>query len=109
MIDMRIEQYHITSDQRNFIVAIAKMDGDEPACEVTDKGKKVYLERNLGYYRNLALAFQAIARDMLQNGAGPIMTVDDYAERAETIETTLAAAAREYGQKVQEADNEVRR
>lgn len=31
MIDMRIEQYHITSDQRNFIVAIAKMDGDEPA------------------------------------------------------------------------------
>lgn len=25
MIDMRIEQYHITSDQRNFIVAIAKL------------------------------------------------------------------------------------
>lgn len=105
MIDMRIEQYHITSDQRNFIVAIAKMDGDEPAYEVSYKGKKVYIERNLGYYRNLAQAFQAIARDMLQNGKGPIMTVDDYAERAETIETTLAAAAREYGQKLREADD----
>lgn len=109
MIDMRIEQYHITSDQRNFIVAIAKMDGDEPAYEVSYKGKKVYIERNLGYYRNLAQAFQAIARDMLQNGAGPIMTVDDYAERAETIETTLAAAAREHGQKLREAENEAQR
>jgi UDP-N-acetylmuramate-alanine ligase len=68
------------------------MDGDEPAYEVSDKGKKVYIERNLGYYRNLAQAFQAIAWDMLQNGAGSIMTVDDYAERAETIEATLEAA-----------------
>lgn len=85
------------------------MDGDEPAYEVTDKGKKVCIERNLGYYRNLASAFQAIARDMLQNGKGPIMTVDDCAERAETIETTLAAAAREYGQKLREADDGSRR
>lgn len=89
MIDMRIDQYHITSDQRNVIVSV--------------KGPKAKVEATMGYYNSLPLAFQEIARDMLQNGEGAITSVDAYADKAQTIETTLAAAAREYGQKIQEA------
>lgn len=104
MIDMRIGEYHITSEPRNYIVSLAKLSDDGTPKTAMTKAGEVLSERALGYYNSLPQALQAIARDMLQNGKDVITTIDAYADKAETIEATLAAAVQEYGQKIQEAD-----
>lgn len=90
MIDMHIENYHITTDARNYVVTYTH-----------EKDGKT-IEGAARFYNSLPLAFQAIAKDMLKKGEGAITTIDAYVERARKIDTMLAAAALDYGQKIRE-------
>lgn len=69
MIDMHIENYHITTDARNYVVTYSH-----------EKDGKT-IEGAARFYNSLPLAFQAIAKDMLKKGEGAITTIDAYVEK----------------------------
>ncbi|WP_341780470.1 hypothetical protein [Levilactobacillus sp. HBUAS70063] len=48
MIDMRIGEYHITSEPRNYIVSLAKLSDDGTPKTVMTKAGEVLSERALG-------------------------------------------------------------
>lgn len=103
MIDMRIEKYHITSDPRNFIVAIAKFDETgEPATTETKNGP-VLTERVMGFYRSLPYAIRAIAKDMLQNGDERITDLTEYEKKARAVDVALTHVAWKCGVELQKA------
>lgn len=102
MIDMRIGEYHITSEPRNVIVSIAKLNDDgTPVMRQTKKGT-VFNETAMGYYRSLTSAFISIADRMTRSGDDKVTTIQEYESQARSIEMTLGIAAHKYGQQVQD-------
>ena len=97
MIDMRIGEYHITSEPRNVIVSIAKLNGDGTPQTVTTKSGEVFSERALGYYNTLPLALQAIAKDMMRRGDERVTSVGQYVQKARLADGVLAHCAWKYG------------
>ncbi|WP_428958052.1 hypothetical protein [Levilactobacillus brevis] len=53
MIDMRIGEYHITSEPRNYIVAFAKLNENGTPVTTDTKTGTSFVERVLGYYNSL--------------------------------------------------------
>lgn len=97
MIDMRIGEYHITSEPRNVIVSIAKLNADGTPKTVMTKAGEVLSERALGYYNSLPQALQAIAKDMMKRGDERITTVEQYVQKARMADGALAHCAWKYG------------
>lgn len=97
MINMRIKQYHITSEPRNYIVAFAKLFDDGTPKTITTKTGKAFNERILGYYNSMPLALQAVAKDMMKRGDESATTVEQYVQKARLADGVLAHCAWKYG------------
>ena len=80
MIDMRIGEYHITSEPRNYIVAFAKLNENGTPATTDTKTGKSFVERVLGYYNSLPQALQAIAKDMMKRGDERVTSVEQYVQ-----------------------------
>lgn len=98
MIDMRIGKYHITSEPRNYIVAIAKLEDDGTPSTTSTKNGLVLTERVMGYYNSLEMAFKAIAKVMMAGGDDRVTTVEQYAKKAKLVDAILNHSALKYGQ-----------
>ena len=97
MIDMRIGEYHITSELRNYIVSLAKLSDDETPKTVMTKAGEVFSERALGYYNSLPQALQAVAKDMMKRGDERVTSVEQYVQKARLADGVLAHCAWKYG------------
>lgn len=106
MIDMRIGEYHITSEPRNYIVAFAKLNENGTPVTTDTKTGTSFVERVLGYYNSLPLALQAVAKDMMKRGDERVTTVDQYARETDRIDAKLQRMVTEYG-KTLEGKHEV--
>ncbi|MCT2887227.1 hypothetical protein EFM42_07340 [Levilactobacillus brevis] len=102
MIDMRVKQYHITSESRNVIVSIAKLNGDGTPNVRKTKNGVVLNETVMGYYPSLTGAFIGIADRMTRVGDDKVTTISEYESQARSIEMTLGITAYKYGQQVQD-------
>lgn len=96
MIDMRIGEYHITSDPRNYIVSLANLSYDGTPKTVMTKSGEILSERVLGFYNSLSQAFKAIAKDMMIRGGDRVTGVEQYAREASKIDKELKDAIAEY-------------
>lgn len=97
MIDMRIGEYHITSEPRKYIVSLAKLNDDGTPKTAMTKTGEVFSERALGYYNSLPLALQAIAKDMMKRGDERVTSVEQYVQKARLADGVLAHCAWKYG------------
>ncbi|WP_125583718.1 hypothetical protein [Levilactobacillus cerevisiae] len=97
MIDMRIGKYHITSEPRNYIVSLAKLNDDGTPKTAMTKTGEVFSERALGYYNSLPLALQAIAKDMMKRGDERVTSVEQYVQKAKSVDVELNHAVYEHG------------
>lgn len=97
MIDMRIGEYRITSEPRNYIVSLTKLSDDGMPKTIMTKAGEVLSERALGYYNSLPQALQAIAKDMMKRGDERITTVEQYVQKARLADGVLAHCAWKYG------------
>lgn len=97
MIDMRIGEYHITSEPRNYIVSLAKLSDDGTLETITTKTGKALNERMQGYYNSMPLALQAVAKDMMKRGDDRVTSVEQYVQKARMADGALAHCARKYG------------
>ncbi|TYA97282.1 hypothetical protein FXE12_11005 [Lactobacillus sp. SL9-6] len=97
MIDMRIGEYHITSEPRNYIVSLAKLNDDGTPKIITTKTGNTFTERILGYYNSLPQALQAIAKDMMIRGGDRVTSVEQYVQKAKSVDVALNHAVYEYG------------
>ncbi|MGJ3946775.1 hypothetical protein [Levilactobacillus brevis] len=97
MIDMRIGEYHITSEPRNVIVSIAKLNADGTPKIITTKTGNTFTERILGYYNSMPQALQAVAKDMMKRGDERVTSVEQYVQKARLADGVLAHCARKYG------------
>lgn len=102
MIDMRIGEYHITSEPRNVIVSIAKLNGDGTPNVRKTKNGVVLNETVMGYYPSLTSAFISIADRMTRVGDDMVTTISEYEAQARGIEMMLGIAAHKYGQQIQD-------
>ena len=98
MIDMRIDKYHITSEPRNYIVAIAKLESDGTPSTTATKNGIVLTERVMGYYNSFEMALRAIAKAMMAGGDDRVTTVEQYVKKAELVDALLNHSALKYGQ-----------
>lgn len=97
MIDMRIGEYHITSEPRNYIVAFAKLFDDGTPKTITTKTGKAFNERILGYYNSMPLALQGVAKDMMKRGDERITSVEQYVQKAKSVDVALNHSVYEHG------------
>lgn len=96
MIDMRIGEYHITSEPRNYIVSLDKLSDDGTPKTVMTKAREAISERALGYYNSLPQALQAVAKDMMKRGDGRVTNFDQYERETSKIDKELKDAIAEY-------------
>lgn len=97
MIDMQIGEYHITSEPRNYIVSLAKLNDDGTPKIITTKTGNTFTERILGYYNSMPLALQAVAKDMMKRGDERVTSVEQYVQKARLADGVLAHCAWKYG------------
>lgn len=101
MIDMRIGEYHITSEPRNYIVSLAKLSDDGMPKTIMTKSGEVLSERALGYYNTLPLALQAVAKDMMVRGNERVTSVEQYVQKAKSVDVALNHAVYKYGRELE--------
>lgn len=101
MIDMRIGEYHITNEPRNYIVAFAKLFDDGTPKTITTKTGKTFNERILGYYNSMPLALQAVAKDMIKRGDERVTSVEQYVHETRKIDAKLRMMVAEYGAEIE--------
>lgn len=106
MIDMRIGEYHITSEPRNYIVSLAKLSDDGTPKTVMTKAGEVLSERALGYYNSLPQALQAIAKDMMKRGDERVTTVEQYVQKAKSVDVALNHVVYEHGRELEKQVDE---
>ncbi|MFC6208351.1 hypothetical protein [Levilactobacillus tongjiangensis] len=61
------------------------------------KAGEVLSERALGYYNSLPQALQAVAKDMMKRGDGRVTNVDQYVQKAKSVDVALNHAVYEHG------------
>lgn len=106
MIDMRIGKYHITNDQRNYIVSLANINDDGSPKMVSTKNGEVLSERDLGYYNSITLALQAVAKYMMKRGNKNVTSVEQYARETSKIDKELKDAIDEYSKNIASVGDE---
>lgn len=85
MIDMKIDQYHITSNRYGVDVAKMKMTDGEPVTD--DKGSVV--ESGIGNYGNLGNALKGLQAYIVRTGATKITNFEEYRNVNRKIEETF--------------------
>lgn len=101
MIDMRIGEYHITSEPRNYIVSLAKINDDGTPATINTKSGKVFAERVLGYYNSMQLALKAVVKDdMMRHSNIHVASVEQYARDTSKIDKKLKDAIDDYSKKL---------
>lgn len=88
MLDMRVEDYRISSDGNQVIVEKARWTDSGEISMLTDKktGEKFESRSLVGYYQNLSKALVGIQRDwVLSNNGHSIKTIQDYKKAIDDI------------------------
>lgn len=88
MLDMRVEDYRISSDGNQVIVERARWTDSGEISMLTDKktGEKFESRSLVGYYQNLSKALVGIQRDwVLSNNGHSIKTIQDYKKAIDDI------------------------
>lgn len=88
MLDMRVEDYRISSDGNQVIVEKARRIDSGEISMLTDKktGEKFESRSLVGYYQNLSKALVGIQRDwVLSNNGHSIKTIQDYKKAIDDI------------------------
>lgn len=88
MLDMRVEDYRISSDGNQVIVEKARRADSGEISMLTDKktGEKFESRSLVGYYQNLSKALVGIQRDwVLSNNGHSIKTIQDYKKAIDDI------------------------
>ena len=86
MIEMRVLDYRITSDDKQVIVNKARRNEHGELTILTDKDGTLAL---IGYYGNLSKALVAIERDYVLSSGKTIQTVKEYKKELESIHSKL--------------------
>ncbi|EOV3184783.1 hypothetical protein ACOMX4_002041 [Enterococcus faecalis] len=90
MIEMRVLDYRITSDDRQVIVNKARRNEHGELTILTDKdGTQKESLALIGYYGNLSKALVAIERDYVLSSGITIQTVKEYKKELESIHSKL--------------------
>lgn len=90
MIEMKILDYRITSDDRQVIVNKARRNEHGELTILTDKdGTQKESLALIGYYGNLSKALVAIERDYVLSNGKTIQTVKEYKKELESIHSKL--------------------
>lgn len=87
MLDMRVEDYRISSDGNQVIVEKARRTDSGEVSILTDKktGEKFESRSIVGYYRNLSKALKGIQSDYLLSEGTVIKTIQDYRKAIDDI------------------------
>lgn len=87
MLDMRVEDYRISSDGNQVIVEKARRTDSGDISILTDKktGEKFESRSIVGYYRNLSKALVGIQSDYLLSEGTVIKTIQDYKKAIDDI------------------------
>ena len=87
MLDMRVEDYRISSDGNQVIVERARWTDSGEISILTDKktGEKFESRSIVGYYRNLSKALVGIQADYLLSEGTVIKTIQDYRKAIDDI------------------------
>lgn len=88
MLDMRVEDYRISSDGNQVIVERARWTDSGEISMLTDKktGEKFESRSLVGYYQNLSKALVGVQRDwVLSNNGHSIKTIQDYKKAIDDI------------------------
>ena len=87
MLDMRVEDYRISSDGNQVIVEKARRTDSGEISILTDKktGEKFESRSIVGYYRNLSKALVGIQSDYLLSEGTVIKTIQDYRKAIDDI------------------------
>lgn len=87
MLDMRVEDYRISSDGNQVIVEKARRTDSGDISILTDKktGEKFESRSIVGYYRNLSKALVGIQSDYLLAEGTVIKTIQDYRKAIDDI------------------------
>lgn len=87
MLDMRVEDYRISSDGNQVIVEKARRTDSGDISILTDKktGEKFESRSIVGYYRNLSKALVGIQSDYLLSEGTVIKTIQDYRKAIDDI------------------------
>lgn len=87
MLDMRVEDYRISSDGNQVIVEKARRTDSGEISILTDKktGEKFESRSIVGYYRNLSKALVGIQSDYLLSEGTVIKTIQDYRKTIDDI------------------------
>ena len=87
MLDMRVEDYRISSDGNQVIVEKARRTDSGDISILTDKktGEKFESRSIVGYYRNLSKALVGIQADYLLSEGTVIKTIQDYKKAIDDI------------------------
>lgn len=87
MLDMRVEDYRISSDGNQVIVEKARRTDSGDISILTDKktGEKFESRSIVGYYRNLSKALVGIQSDYLLSDGTVIKTIQDYRKAIDDI------------------------
>ncbi|WP_250863663.1 hypothetical protein [Enterococcus faecalis] len=90
MIEMRVLDYRITSDDKQVIVNKARRNEHGELTILTDKdGTQKESLALIGYYGNLSKALVAIERDYVLSSGKIIQTVKEYKKELESIHSKL--------------------
>lgn len=90
MIEMRVLDYRITSDDRQVIVNKARRNEHGELTILTDKdGTQKESLALIGYYGNLSKALVAIEGDYVLSSGKTIQTVKEYKKELESIHSKL--------------------
>ncbi|EGO7752607.1 hypothetical protein FMV56_001218 [Enterococcus faecalis] len=90
MIEMKVLDYRITSDDKQVIVNKARRNEHGELNILTDKdGAQKESLALIGYYGNLSKALVAIERDYVLSSSRAIQTVKEYKKELESIHNKL--------------------
>lgn len=82
MIKIKIDDYRITNDDRQFILSRVRRD-DQGMIKYTDnKEESISL---IGYYQTLPFVLKAIQRDYVRSDGILIQSIEEYTEALERI------------------------
>lgn len=86
MIDIKIRQYHITSNKYGYQARKMKLENGQPVMTQDANGNEVIDQTLVGYYPSLRYALAGIKKYIVQTGDVQITSIDEYLETVKSIE-----------------------
>ncbi|MBM1152363.1 hypothetical protein JQC73_05350 [Enterococcus durans] len=86
MLDMKIEDYRITSDSRQITLSKVRRDEEGNIRYIENsEGQKEESRVDIGYYQTLSMSLRAIQRDYTQSEGTVIKSIIEYKKALERI------------------------